>query len=222
MRAAAGSETERADALADLCRAYWFPVYAWLRRSGESPHDAEDLTQGFFSMFLRRGDFARADPGRGRLRTLLLTALRHHVHDERARTGRMKRGGDRVVLIGEDAEARFQNAADPGATADVLFDRHWAEQVLGRAMERLENSQADERRRQFDVLREALAGHADHGFYDEAAARLDQTPAALRVLVHRWRKQLRTFIEAEIRDTTADEAACQEELAAFRRALAGG
>ena len=220
-RAAAGSETERAAALADLCRAYWFPVYAYLRRCGESPHDAEDLTQGFFGMFLRRGDFARADPERGRLRTLLLTALRHYVRDERERAGRIKRGGERVVSISEDAEARFLSVADPGAAADAQFDRHWAMQVLGRAMERLESGQAGDRRRQFEVLREALAGQGDHGFYDGAASVLGQTPAALRVLVHRWRKQLRGFIEDEIRDTTADEEACREELSAFRRALTG-
>jgi DNA-directed RNA polymerase specialized sigma24 family protein len=219
VRAVEGGEVERAEALADLCRAYWFPVYSFIRRGGVLPHDAEDLTQGFFAMFLRREDFGRADPARGRLRTLILTALRHFLHDEWQRAGRMKRGGEVVVEMGRDAESRYLQVVDTGLSADAHFDRQWAQQVLGRAMSRLEESLDPERRRHFEVLREALSGQGDHGFYDQAAGVLGQTAASLRVVVHRWRKQLRGFIEAELRDTVASEDEFAAELRDFRLAL---
>ncbi len=119
-------------ALEALCRDYWYPVYAHIRRSGYGPEDAEDLTQGFFARLLERDFFARARRERGRFRTFLLTALRHFLGDERDRACATKRGGGQslVSLDGERAEVTFQRYPASEATAEILFERRWALALL--------------------------------------------------------------------------------------------
>ena len=112
-----------------LCRAYWFPLYAYVRRHGHSPEDAQDLTQEFFAVFIARGAFARADRERGRFRTYLLTSLKHFLHEEWRRANRQKRGGGVtfVPMDADTAESRYVEEARDGLSPDLLYDRRWAE-----------------------------------------------------------------------------------------------
>src|SRR6185295_16548410 len=137
----AGDDAVQAhDALARLCRTYWFPLYAHVRRRGVSAHDAEDLTQGFFARLLARDSIAHADPNRGRFRSFILTALNHYLVDEWARDRTAKRGGTHQVFSLDlaEAEQRFVAQADPAAAPDRAFDRAWAMSVLQAVLGQLE------------------------------------------------------------------------------------
>src|SRR5688500_4236836 len=127
--AAGGRDTPRGrEALARLCQTYWFPLYAYLRRRGESPHDAEDLTQGFFASLLQRQALAVADPDRGRFRSFLLASLKHYLANERARSRAQKRGGDQAFITLDDpsAESRYAAELTDHLSPERLFDRQWA------------------------------------------------------------------------------------------------
>ncbi len=131
---AAGLETgsRGADALESLCRAYWFPLYAYIHRTGRSPEDAQDLTQEFFSRLLARGDFAVARPEKGRFRSYLLGALKHFLADERDRASAAKRGGGETVfsLDAENPEARYVLELSSDEPTEREFDRRWATAIL--------------------------------------------------------------------------------------------
>lgn len=199
--------TAAREAMAALCRDYWYPLYAFVRRRGHAPHDAQDLTQGFFAALLEVGGVA-ADPARGRFRSYLLGALKHYLASEWNRATAQKRGGGRKVVEWDalDAEARYAlEPADQG-DADLLFDRRWAVELLDRAMGRLRQEfSARGEPETFETLKGTLTG-ADTP-RDESAARLGMTEGALKVAVHRLRKRYRELIRSEIAETTetADE-----------------
>src|SRR4051794_19089117 len=133
-------------ALAELCRTYWYPLYAFSRRNGCTPEQAEDLTQGFFSDGLARGFLRTVDPARGRFRTFLLAAFENYVGKQHAWERRVKRGG-RVAIVsleGGGAEARYLREPAHVETAERLYDRRWALTVLDRALDRLERKMADQ------------------------------------------------------------------------------
>src|SRR4051812_17193437 len=163
------------DALARLCRTYWFPLYAHVRRRGFSAHDAEDLTQEFFARLLARQSIAQADPARGRFRAFILTALNHFLADEWDRARAEKRGGTRELLSLDmaDAEDRFAHVADPAASPDQMFDREWALAVLRTVLAELENEySAAGKAEVFAVLKPTLTGARDSQPYAELAAQL--------------------------------------------------
>lgn len=212
-------------ALAQLCENYWFPLYAFARRNGRSPHDAEDLTQGFFCYALERDLFANADPDLGRLRTFLLTAFRRYLADERTHEGRQKRGGD-CEKISIDFKAGEENYLPEFAdreTPEKLYERSWALSVLSAAMEQLSRREAEAgREAQARVLAPFLApggeGEAD---YASAARELAMTEAAARQAVSRLRRRFRDELRLLVADTLLRPAEQQidEELAALRAAL---
>lgn len=220
----AGSNPASArDALSRLCRTYWFPLYAHVRRRGYSAHDAEDLTQAFFARILGARAVARADPSRGRFRTFILTALGHFLADEWDRARAEKRGGARegVALDLAGAEERFAQVADPGLPPDRAFDREWALAVLRAALARLETEYREAGQAGlFAALQPTLTGARESQPYAELAARLGRSEAAIKVAVHRLRQRYRVRLRAEVADTVASDADAHAELRALLQALA--
>jgi len=202
-------------ALAELCRTYWYPLYAFARRKGCTPEQAEDLTQGFFSDGLARDFLRAADPARGRFRTFLLTSLANYLINERARERRLKRGG-RVAIVsleGGGAEARYLREPAHVETAERLYDRRWALTVLDRAIDRLERTMTGQGKGPlFDRLKAALLGAEDGLGYARVAEELGLTEGAVKVAAHRMRSRLRELIREEVARTVADPSEIEEEI----------
>ena len=226
VQAGASGEPEQRAALADLCEAYWYPLYAFARRSGASGDDAADLTQGFFERLIERGWVAQADRERGKFRTFLLAAFRHYMSNERAREGAKKRGGDRTrfSLDAEEAEARLHQEPAEGLTAGALFARRYALTLLERAWERLATRYREgrpERAERFDVLRPYLEG-GEAPPYREVGASLGLSETAVKVAVHRLRGHFREALRAEVADTLDAGADVDAEIRELMAALGQG
>ncbi len=204
------------DALESLCRAYWFPLYAYVRRRGYGKEDAEDLTQGFFTDLLRRRDFARVDAESGRFRAFLLASLKHFLSNERDKAQRLKRGGGIIhfPLDWQDADVRFEIADSGTAGPDEAFDREWAVALLERVIVRLEDEwAADGKAERFNQLKEFLtAGKGDLRFAGVATV-VGMEEGALRVAVHRMRKRYRELLRNEVAQTLAEPTMVADELA---------
>ncbi|QEL17308.1 RNA polymerase sigma factor [Limnoglobus roseus] len=215
---AAASETatpEARQALADLCAAYWFPVYAYVRRRGHARHAAEDLTQAFFARLLEKNDLAAADPDRGRFRSFLLTACQNFLANQHDHDSARKRGGgvSNLSLDFESAEGKFNRepaAADD--SAERLFERRWAVELLDRALTELRREYAEtDRETLFDVLKPTLSGDATAG-YEQLADRLSLTVGAVKVAVHRLRQRYRDRVRDVIGRTVADPNEVDDEI----------
>jgi RNA polymerase sigma-70 factor (ECF subfamily) len=224
-RAAGPPEPAARAALDDLCRAYWYPLYAFLRRRGRSPEDAEDLVQGFLGEVIEKGRLARADPARGRFRTFLLASLDHHAAHERERALARKRGGGRAVVSFDAAEGERRYAMEPATeeTAERLFERRFAFEVLDRAIARTAaraRGGTPERAERFDALLPLLWDGGPP--QQEVAERLAMTETALRVALHRLRAQVREEIRSEVLDTLGDPADLDDEIRRLAGALRAG
>ena len=188
------------DPLAELCRLYWPPVYAYLRQRGHRPEEAEDLTQGFFVHLLAKRVLDRAEPERGRLRSLLLVCLSNYVANERTRSRAKKRGGTGIVVIGPsvgDAEFAFEPAND--VTPERIYERQWAMTLLRRVLVAMRAEfTAAGNERVFDTLKSYLLGDKAEMNYREAASALNLTEGATRVAVHRLRRRYRSLLWAEV------------------------
>lgn len=221
--AGGGASEERDQALEALCRAYWYPLYAFLRRRGQGPEDAADLVQGFFAHFLGRQDLEGLDPARGRFRSWLLASLSNFVANERAREQTLKRGGGRarVSFDAGGAEERFQLEPVDERTPERLFDRAWALTVLERALERLRQEQRGEARRElFDRLRGHLSGQPEDGGLLGVAEAVGSTTGAVKVALHRLRVRYRELLRREVAETLGTEGDVDSELAVLLEALA--
>lgn len=211
------------DALAELCRAYWYPLYAYLRRRGHPGDEAEDLVQGFFARLLEKGVVAKADRERGRFRTFLLTALTNFAANEFGRQRRLKRGGDQPLIELDAATAEAQYALEPTdtETPQDLFERRWVLTVFERALADLRRrSEAAGRAEFFAAIRDSLLGQDIDVRYQDLASALGLSEGALRVAVHRLRKSLKRRIEEEIAQTVADPGDVESELQFLRVHLA--
>ena len=212
------------EALETLCQAYWFPLYAYVRRQGASKEDAEDLTQAFFAKLLERRDFAGLKQENGRFRAFVLAALKHYLSNERDRAGRLKRGGNitHLALDWQSADTQFQIADDAQIPPDAAYDREWAVALLERVLARLRGeSVADGKARRFEQLKEYLTAGKGEIPYASAAARLALDEGAVRVAVHRLRKRYRELLRDEITQTLADPRMVEEELAVLLGAFGG-
>ena len=207
-RAAASENPDAHAALAETCRDYWPPLYAFARRSGLTQPDAEDLTQSFFAELIERNKLAAAEPSRGRLRTFLLTAFRHHIADAAKRERTQRRGGGSALLSLDGAEEGAR-ALEPieHETPETLYYRRWAMLLLERALDQLDAERtAAARGAEMEVLRPFL-GFAATGAdtYAEAAAQLGWTVNAVRVAVFRLRARYRALLLDLIAATLHDE-----------------
>ena len=203
------------DALATLCRAYWYPLYAFLRRQGLSTHDAEDVTQGFFAHLLERDALAKVDRAKGRFRTFLLASLKHFLAGERDRANAQKRGGGKPVISLDACEAEERYALEPRdeLSPDKLFDRRWAIAVIEQALARLGAEYSDgEKGGLFSALKPLLTAPASARPYAEIGAEFGMNEGAVKVSVHRLRQRYGAALRAEIAETVGTEEEVDEEL----------
>jgi DNA-directed RNA polymerase specialized sigma24 family protein len=207
---------EREAALEKICQRYWYPIYAFLRKSGRQPADAEDLTQGFFQRILGDDSILRVDSERGKLRTFLLANLKRHLSADQIRKRAVKRGGGAAVLSIDQAgaEARYlENFVDEGSDPDLLFGRIWASDLFRAVIERLSERYADSGRSElFEALRASLTGASATATYAELSERLVMPEATLRSHVNRLRKAFRAELEEEISLTLADGEDIRSEM----------
>lgn len=201
-------------ALEKLCRTYWYPLYAFVRRVGHSPHDAEDLVQAFFTQCLEKNYFGAADQAKGRFRSFLLIALKRFLANERDKTNTRKRGG-RLKSISLDSltgEQRYALEPAEHLSADRLFERRWALTLLENVLARLREQQlARGKGESFELLKDSLTAGERGVAYAELAERLGTSEGAVKVAVHRLRQRYRELLEAEIAHTVASPGEVAEE-----------
>ena len=212
-------DREIREALAELCQIYWRPIFFFIARRGYSPQDAEDLTQDFFVHILRGNWLQKADPARGRFRSLLLKSLQNFLNDAVDRSNSRKRGGG-ISFISWDAWI----AEDPSHLsltwearnswpAERLFDAAWAATMVRRALRRLyEECERKGRRRVFEVLSTYLSAERDDLSYATLARKLHVSESLVKKLVYRMRQRFRMLLREEVRETVADPADVDGEL----------
>lgn len=217
LAAGGGENPPAARALDSLCRTYWVPLYAFVRRSGYASADAEDLTQQFFARLLAGEGLRTADPSRGRFRTFLLTSLQRFLVSEWRRGQALKRGENQLIRVDPARAEELIGVANPGRSPETEYDRQWADQVLRQALARLsEEYVADGKARLYEQLRGQVWGVAEASGGD-LASELGLTEGALRVAVHRLRRRFRELLRAEVAATVVREGDVDDEL----RYLAG-
>ena len=208
------SETCARKAIEELCRTYWYPLYAFVRYRGYSPDDAQDLTQAFFARIIETGGFASADRERGRFRTYLLGAMKHFLANEWHRVQTQKRGGQ-VQFIEWDAldpEARYAGASKQSDNPEYLFDREWALEIIASALQALRDEMVTAGKgEQYDALKTSLTGEEELP-REETAARLDMSEGAVKVAVHRLRRRYRNLLRAAIAETVGNKADLDDEM----------
>ena len=195
-----------ASALEELCRNYWYPLYAYVRRRGQPPHDAEDLTQDFFARLLEKNDLARVGPEKGKFRSFLLTSMNHFLANEWDRARALKRGGGRSFISLNDSSAEVRYSAEPASewTPEKVFDHRWAVTLLEHALAKLREEYLREKKSShFNLLKAFLAAEGEQTAYANAAAQLGVNARSIPVLVHRLRKRYRQLIRAEAAQTVS-------------------
>lgn len=222
--AAGRKSSPQADvALEELCRVYWYPLYAYVRRHGHSKEDAEDLTQAFFERFLQKNYLEGLSSERGRFRAFLLASLKHFLANEWDRSGRQKRGAHaaHLSLDWRDADTRYQLDLRDDLSPDKLYDRAWAVALLERVVTRLgDECAADGRAELFAQLKPLLMADKSTISYPQAAAALGISEETARVVVHRLRRRYRELLREEIAQTLAEPAQVEEEMRALFAAFA--
>ncbi len=211
------SSPQSARALEELCRAYWYPLYAYVRRRAHAREDAEDLTQAFFARFLEKNYLGGLSAGQGKFRAFLLASLKHFLANEWDKSQRQKRGGQAThfSLDWRSADEQFQ-FSDASDSPDKAFDREWALALLVQVIERLQTESAGAgRAREFDVLKVFLTAGKGALSHASAAEALGINEAGARVAVHRLRKRYRQLLREEIAQTLTDPAQVDEEMRAL-------
>ncbi len=214
---------QSSEALETLCQNYWYPLYAFVRRQGRSPHDAEDLTQAFFARLLERNYLATVDRTKGKFRSFLLASLKHFLANEWDKANAQKRGGGKTVIsINRDAaEETYQFEPVDKLTADKIFERRWAMTLLERTLQRLAAEYAQDGKADlFEHLKGTLTGERTTEAYEQIAQRFGSTEGAIKVAAHRLRQRYREVLRAEIAETVANRDELEEELRNVFAALA--
>jgi RNA polymerase sigma factor (sigma-70 family) len=216
--------THAQNALARLCQTYWYPLYAYVRRRGHSPHDSQDLTQEFFARLLARHTLAIADPNRGRFRSFLLSTMNHFLAHEWEKVRAQKRGGGCRMLSLDLAQAEERYDLEPAdnSTPDKLFDKHWVTALLEEVLNQLEAEyQQAGKAELFAALKQSLTGTRESQPYAMLAVPLGMNEVAIKVAVHRLRKRYRELLRAEIANSVADPEQAADELRHLVTSLAG-
>jgi DNA-directed RNA polymerase specialized sigma24 family protein len=224
--AAAGDRAtpEDREALAELCRAYWYPLYAFIRRKGRGPEEALDLTQDYFARLLESETVAAADPLRGRFRSFLMADCSRFLADCRERDHAAKRGGGVTPLSidARDAEGRYLREPAHGRTPERLFERDWALALLDGVLAQLRDEyERSGRGAAFGALKVALTDGPRTVPHDELAGRLGTTAGAVQVAIHRLRRRYRDLVREAIAATVADAAEVEDEIRYLFTALGG-
>ncbi len=215
MAAGKASSPDAAVALEQLCSAYWFPLYAFVRRRGFESHQAADLTQGFFADLLRRQDLRAVDPQKGRFRSFLLSAIKNFVANQIDYQTAQKRGGDvkTLAMDFEQADQRLQLEPYHERTPESVFLRQWALTLIDQARDAVRREYLQSNKEQlFELLQVFLSGDPADLSYREAAQKLDKSEGAIKVAVHRLRRQFHKQIRAEISRTVETETEIDSEI----------
>ena len=216
MRAAGDTKSPQAnDALEKLCRTYWYPLYAYVRRKGHSADDAQDLTQEFFARLLARNYVSVADRNKGKFRSFLLGSLEHFLAREWTKAHAQKRGGGQPILSldEKDAENRYLIEPSHDLTPDKIFDRRWATTLLDQAIAQLRDEcVSDGKGDLFRKVERLLPGEKGEACYAQVAAELSVSEAAIKMAVLRLRRRYGELVRAEIAQTVAGPEEAEEEL----------
>ena len=215
---------QAAVALEQLCRTYWYPLYAFVRRQGHSPHDAEDLLQGFFARFLEKNYLNDVDRSKGRFRSFLLAALKHFLAGEWDKAHAAKRGGQAqfLSLDSESAEGRYGEEPVSDLTPEKLYEQRWACVLLEQVMQRLEQDAGEAGKGHFfEALKPFLVGGSYAVSYAELAVRFGASEAALKMKVQRMRHRYQRLLREEIAHTVATPAEVEDEIRYLFRVLGG-
>ena len=221
IRACAGTETGAHSAFSELCRAYWQPVYAYVRHQGQSHHDAQDLAQEFFEFFLGAKEkwASRVDQGQGRFRAYLLVCLRNFLRSESARRRALKRGGQVQTVPWETLLPEEQSPTVHPSGVDLRYDRSWAVALTDAALKQLEGEFIAQRKAHvFNLLRPYLTQDEEPATQDAATA-LGLSTNALQVLIHRTRRQYGVHLRRQVALTVCCEEVVEEELRYLRRVM---
>lgn len=214
--AVGGEQSQMAnEALDELCRGYWRPIYAEIRRRGRGPDDAQDLTQEFFARLLRRNAFGRAEKEKGRFRSYLLAALDHFLADDWRDRAAQKRGGGAAVfsLDAAEAESWYQERQANGASPAEAYDQRWSLILMDRALAALRAEYEESGRGDvFAATQPFLAAETSGEGYEAVCAKLGLTERAFTVAVHRLRKRFREQVRHQVEMTVADPAEVEEEM----------
>ena len=217
--AAGQKHTPQSDhALEELCRTYWFPLYAYVRRRGHTKEDADELTQTFFARLLEKNYLSGLSAQRGRFRAFLLASLKHFRANEWDKSQAQKRGGGaaHLSLDWQTADTKFQVADSVEPSPDKTFDREWALALLAKVIERLQKeSEGEGRGKLFDLLKIFLTTGKSGSAQAEVAKSLDMEEGAVRVAIHRLRKRYRELLRDEIAQTLSDPAMVELEMQAL-------
>jgi RNA polymerase sigma-70 factor (ECF subfamily) len=222
LAASHSDSTHQAAALEQLCRTYWYPLYLYIRRRGNGPEDAQDLTQEFFARLLAKQWLDGIEKNGSRFRSFLLSALNGFLANQYDRANAAKRVGDRQALSldAEQAERRYLLEPVTNETPEKVFDRRWALTVLDRALTRLKDETAAAgKARQFEMLNPFLSREPETGEYAALAAEMNVSTGAVGVSVHRLRQRYRETVRAEIADTVANPAHVDGEMRELFAAL---
>ncbi len=222
LAARGGTSPEARQALQELCEAYWYPLYAFIRRHGHPVEEARDLTQEFFLRLLEKDFLALVDQSRGKFRSFLMTACKHFLANEHDRAQALKRGGGREFLSIDARAGESRYVAEPmhDLTAERLFERRWAllllQHVLGRLRDEWQRAGKGE---QFEQLKPFLTGEKPAEHYARVAEDMRATPGAVRVAVHRLRRRYRELLREEITRTVNDPGQVETEIRDLMAAL---
>ena len=220
--AAKGKSTASRVALEALCRTYWQPIYAFVRREGHNPEDAQDLTQEFFVRLLEKNYLGTVDPSKGRFRSYLLASLKHFLANEWDKARAQKRGGGEMLISIDAITAEGKHGLEPVTTlsAEKLFDRRWALTLLERVLARLRDEHVGPGKTElFEELKSTLTGERTGIPYAQIARRLRMSEGAVKTAVHRLRQRYRELIRFEITDTVASPNQVEDEMRSLFAAL---
>ena len=215
-------QNEARSALVALCEAYWYPLYAYVRRRGYPADQAQDFTQEFFVRVLEGRYLERADPEKGRFRAFILTCMKFFLADEGDRVRALKRGGGAVLSLEmSSGEERYEREPAHEETPERIFERRWALSVLDRVIDRLRAEFMQHGRQElFERLKVCLLGASDMP-YAALARELNTSEGALKVAIHRLRKRYRELFRQEIAETVADLGDVDSELRFLAAVLTG-
>ena len=215
LAARTGKSVESRTALEALCGAYWFPLYAFIRRQGYGAEEARDLTQGYFARLVERGDLIDVRPELGRFRSFLLVSVKHFLSNELDRERAKKRAPGRplISLDAQTAEYRYRIEPAETLTPETLFERKWAMTVLERTLARLGGEWSESQKAQrFEALRTHLSGDAPTASYRELGETLGMSEDAVKVTVHRLRRRFGELLRDEIADTVREPGEVDDEI----------
>ena len=221
-RAGADQTRVASEALETLCRAYWYPLYAFLRRSGYSPHDSQDWAQAFFEYLLENRVMGKARQEKGRFRSFLLATLKHFISSEQRRQAAQKRGGGRALISLDEAASELRYACEPADshTPETLFELSWARTVLERAAASLAQEHAGAGKKAvFARLQPYLQSGREGPSYAETAAALGKTEDAIKSGVQRLRQRFQQLLRAQIAETVETPTEVEDELKHLRQVL---